>query len=246
MKAIPALIAALVYLSQPLYAGVQTGPVTNTANGHLYYLLTEDTWQNSEAEAIALGGHLTTINDQAEQDWVFSTFGSYGGTNFSLWIGLRKASGENDFQWANGNPFTYTNWFAGEPNNGGSGPDAGIEDYVHMEKTGNGFGTPPGFWNDLASPNLYYPQFDPICGVVEVNLSAPPLMSIRLLQGDSISVGWTSQTNRMYQVQYCTNLTTHLWLDLGSLESGNGTWNYLIDTNALVDLQRLYKVVLLP
>ena len=50
--------------------------MTNSANGHVYFLLTENTWQNSELEAVRFGGHLVTINDAAEQDWVFSTFGS--------------------------------------------------------------------------------------------------------------------------------------------------------------------------
>jgi hypothetical protein len=68
--------------------------VTNSANGHVYYLLPQSTWSASEADAQALGGHLVTINDQAEQQWVFSTFGSYGGTDKSLWIGLREFAPE--------------------------------------------------------------------------------------------------------------------------------------------------------
>ena len=53
--------------------------MTNSANGHVYFLLTENTWQNSELEAVRFGGHLVTINDAAEQDWVFSTLGSVPG-----------------------------------------------------------------------------------------------------------------------------------------------------------------------
>ena len=68
-----------------------TGPVVNPANNHTYYLLAESPWQAAEAEAVALGGHLATINDQAEQDWMFSNFGYDGGTNHSLWIGFNDA-----------------------------------------------------------------------------------------------------------------------------------------------------------
>jgi len=46
-------------------------------NGHTYHLLELATWSDSEAEAVALGGHLATINDQAEQDWIWNTFGNY-------------------------------------------------------------------------------------------------------------------------------------------------------------------------
>jgi hypothetical protein len=64
-----------------ILAGVQSGfaasPISNAifnpANGHSYYLLSFDTWSNSEAEAVTLGGHLVTINDAAEQSFVYNT-----------------------------------------------------------------------------------------------------------------------------------------------------------------------------
>ena len=59
-------------------AAVLAGPITNVA-GHIYYLLTPATWTQSENEAIALGGHLVTINDDAENDWVYDTFSQFGG-----------------------------------------------------------------------------------------------------------------------------------------------------------------------
>ncbi len=44
-------------------------------NGHRYELLESQTWDNAEAAAVALGGHLVTIDDQAEQDWIQQTLG---------------------------------------------------------------------------------------------------------------------------------------------------------------------------
>ena len=149
-------------------AEILAGPITNPANGHDYYLLTPNTWSASEAEAENLGGTLAVIQNDAEQEWVFSRFGSYGGTNRSLWIGLHRNGPGGPFVSVTDARVNYFNWAAGEPNNGGGGPSSGKEIYVHMEKTGNGFGNPPGFWNDLESPNINYPQFDPLCGVVEV------------------------------------------------------------------------------
>jgi hypothetical protein len=230
-------------LSGALHAGTLAGPITNSVNGHLYYLLTEDTWQNSEAQAIALGGHLTTIRDQSQQNWVFSTFASYGGTNASLWIGLRKVGGSGPFQWVSGEQLVYTKWGAGEPNNGGGGPSAGKEAYVHMMKTGAGSGTLPAFWNDLESPNIYYGSFDPIRGVVEVIPPGPTAMSIRVSQ---VEVCWTTRTNRVYQLQYSSELTTNLWTNLSSPLTGDGSSICVPEPIVPGEPQRFYRVVLLP
>jgi hypothetical protein len=55
------------------------GPVVNPANNHLYYLLDTTGWVESEDFAVnSLDGHLVTINDAAENQWVFDTFGSSG------------------------------------------------------------------------------------------------------------------------------------------------------------------------
>src|SRR5437868_1191815 len=38
----------------------------NSDTGHYYYALNRTDWQSAENEAKSLGGHLVTINDQAE------------------------------------------------------------------------------------------------------------------------------------------------------------------------------------
>ena len=44
--------------------------ITNIANHHVYVLLSSASWKDSEAEAVALGGHLATVRDQTEEDWL--------------------------------------------------------------------------------------------------------------------------------------------------------------------------------
>jgi hypothetical protein len=46
----------------------------NPATGHNYYLLAQSTWTVAESQAITLGGHLVTINDAAEDNWVSTAF----------------------------------------------------------------------------------------------------------------------------------------------------------------------------
>ena len=78
--------------------GILEGPIQNPANTHTYYLLEPDiTWAQAEAEANSLGGHLVTINDAAEQAWVWSTFGER-----DLWIGINDVAVEGSFVWVSG------------------------------------------------------------------------------------------------------------------------------------------------
>ena len=144
-------------------AAVLAGPITNAANAHVYYLLSSNTWTASEAEAVGLGGHLVTINDAAENQWVLNTFFPLTGVPYSsLWIGLNDAANEGQFVWANGEPAAFTYWYPGEPNNLG----VGGEDYATIRHPSE---TPPtGSWNDLANtPNA------PTFGVVEVTTPLP-------------------------------------------------------------------------
>lgn len=138
-------------------AGIIAGPITNAANEHIYYLLTPNSWTASEAEAESLDGTLAIIKNSDEQQWVFSTFRSYGGvSDRNLWIGLRRDWTGGPFEWVTGAPLAYTNWAPAEPDN-----CAGDESFVHIWISPN-----PGTWNDAADGlNLNGSQPN---GVVEV------------------------------------------------------------------------------
>ncbi|MEM9586008.1 MAG: CARDB domain-containing protein, partial [Planctomycetota bacterium] len=73
-------------------------------------------WTSAQSYAQSLGGNLVVLNDQDEQNFVFSQF---GGVN-SYWIGLREGSTAGDWStWVDGTPVTYSAWSGSEPNNGG-------------------------------------------------------------------------------------------------------------------------------
>ena len=144
-------------------ASVLFGPILNPANHHTYLLLETAPWTDSEAEALTLGGHLVTINDSAENDWVFDTFVPLLPTTVGafIWIGLNDAAHEGTLEWASGEPVTFTNWSSGQPDNAHSG-----EDYAHLW-TPDIIPQAPEVWrqwndlpNELAGANGY--------GVVEV------------------------------------------------------------------------------
>ncbi len=91
-----------------------------------YYALTETgmSWDMLEALSVQVGGHLVSINDAAEEEWLYSTFGS---TMF--WIGLTDYPNEGEYRWTSGEPMTYLNWCPGEPTDTAGG--SGSEDAVH-------------------------------------------------------------------------------------------------------------------
>ena len=142
-------------------------PVPAAAIKKARYILTSgpSNWREAEAEAVALGGHLVTINDREEQKLLVSLFLSGNKARRTYWIGLTDRNSEVRFRWVSGEPLTYTNWnrglFGREPNNYGSG-----EDYVVMNwHRPHGRTGVLGDWNDtpmdginaaLLGPESYY------------------------------------------------------------------------------------------
>jgi hypothetical protein len=173
IKSLGLLLGVIAFLCVfqlfPLPAKAQTASPeilsTATYNGHTYYLLSSDNWTNSESYAQSLGGHLATINDEAESAFVFNTFTEKGKINRGLWIGLNDVDSEGSFVWASGEAVAFTKFAVGEPNNGGSG-----EDYVHMFYPSD---SRAPFWND--APDVAVPfEGIPMYGVVEVATGGTP------------------------------------------------------------------------
>lgn len=150
---------------------------TNEDNGHVYYLLEEDGWVNSELEAIRLGGHLVTVNDPAEDVWVYETFKGvveeivgvpedyigvlgedYDGG--SLWTGLYKDPVEG-WVWVSGETETYRNW-AQTPTQ----PSGAVNEIYCGIFIGDWWAlNNSGQWHDIADPEA---PWDRGFGVVEV------------------------------------------------------------------------------
>jgi hypothetical protein len=128
----------------------------NPATGHDYLYVADPLmpWAEAEENAVSLGGHLVTINDAAEGEWLVATFGT------EYWIGLNDIAVEGEWVWVSGEPATFTNWQPGEPNDGQPGDPSVGEDAAAMRSI------PQTVWNDRRA-DLSLPF------VVEVGPPAP-------------------------------------------------------------------------
>jgi lectin-like protein len=156
------------------------GDVTNPANNHVYHILEESTWTDAQAAAVQLGGHLVTIDDLAEDTWVFDTFGNWASQPRDMWIGFNDITAEGSFEWVSGDPITYTNWAPGQPDNYLGNNATEGEDMVHMYGFGSIYG--PGQWNDMhdADPGTAGWTFG-LYGIVE--LEGPAFTVTNLVGG---------------------------------------------------------------
>jgi hypothetical protein len=222
--------AVLTVLSPP--SPILAGPITNAANRHAYYLLSATNWPAAEAIAVSLGGHLVTINDAAENTWVFTNFSTFGGGDRALWTGLTDQETEGDWRWISGDLASYRNWAPGEPNSGGGFfPD---EDHVLMWNPNSGY--PPGSWTDAPSNQLH-------AAVVELPIArAVRLTSLVREPGTYPRLRFGGVAGNTYSVQASTNLKD--WEIVGfSVADSNGLGEF--EDSASTGLPcRYYRVVM--
>ena len=117
-------------------------------------------WTQAKADAEAKGGHLATITSAAEWSAAASQLGS--DASKCMWLGGFQSTGSQEpaggWKWVTAEPFVYTNWASGEPNNTFG---AGLtEDYlvVNWERL------PSGSWNDLPNSIAAFPTRGPVSG----------------------------------------------------------------------------------
>jgi hypothetical protein len=141
-----------------------TGP-----NGHPYALLGASDLAAAQSVAQGMGGHLVSITDFSENDWIRSTFNGVSGVTNDFWLGYNDVQSEGNFVWSNGEVTNYENWNTGEPNNSGN------EDYAQMTSTGK--------WNDVNGTVMGH-------GIVEISepsLAITPLVAGQLATFDAAS-----------------------------------------------------------
>jgi Lectin C-type domain len=141
------------------------GAVTNEQNGHCYRVNSDKLSFTAAREACqAAAGHLVTLGDEAEDDYVHDLLDD------AHWIGGSdgrpdRTEGTGPYTWVDGEPWGYSNWEDGQPNAVATNcpnENSGSNCYEHCA-----FQTADGAWNDRAC-------FHTIASICEWDLEIPP------------------------------------------------------------------------
>jgi hypothetical protein len=184
-----------------------TVPMETDANDHHYQIFREMlSWQEAKEACEAMGGHLATITSADEQ----KVIEDLNVQEEDLWIGAsRDESGA--WAWVTGEPWSYTNWNEGEPNN--SSNVAPNETCAAIWPKG---------WNDLANDNLYE-QSGYIC---EWDGAQEPVVisSGRLKRGVYVSSQDPGNTLTIHQVDGNTATFTVFWPRIAAIDQAEATF----------------------
>jgi len=156
---------------------VYAAPIIWGVNGHQYdvILAASILWTDARNAALALGlgWDLASITSQAEQDFIIPLLPANPIDRDHVWLGGTDTNVEGVFQWSNGDPFTFTSWWPGEPNNFGN------EDYLAFDWRGT------WNWNDLPVNGAGL-----ITGYVVENSNVPEPSTMLLLLSGLAGLGY--------------------------------------------------------
>jgi hypothetical protein len=119
-------------------------------NGHYYAKMEQALkWGQAKMAAAAMGGYLATVTSAAENKWLTDTFGGSDGSELTLcWIGgfqAGESEADEGWQWVTGEPWSYSSWGEGEPNDLSNYDEVGENvlsfDHITSDEGKN--------WNDL-------------------------------------------------------------------------------------------------
>ena len=184
MKASHLLAAGVLLLGSGWQALAQPEPWSHPDGSIHHYWAFADTcgitWAAAEDSAERQGGYLVTLTSHAENDFVHSLVYSWPYWHkrsspkawAGPWLGGRQRAGapepDSGWQWITGEPFDYSNWSSGQPNNYGG------QDALHFgESQYRWLST----WNDVSSLDSFIRGY-----VVEFSAEST---TVGLLQNDS-------------------------------------------------------------
>uniref|UniRef100_A0A1I8HUP2 DDE_3 domain-containing protein n=1 Tax=Macrostomum lignano TaxID=282301 RepID=A0A1I8HUP2_9PLAT len=149
-------------------------------------------WFDAKHQCEFQGGKLASIVTQEEKAYIaarIKTMKDEDSGILGFWLGFNDRAEEGYWVWDDGEPVTFLNWAAGEPNNAGAGEDCGM---IYADSA---------MWNDFACEKRYAS----ICkklGNVLITIEPPPATTIEVPDGylRGCRDGYSVHNNMCYKV----------------------------------------------
>jgi len=201
-----------------------------------YVIVQGPTWEEAEANAVKLGGHLVTINDAAENDFITNIIKLEN--DLSFFIGATDKQNEGVWTDALGTPLSFTNWDTwsnGKEPNGGTSENYGV---IYPPSSFTGWSRASGKWND--TPNVTQTTK----GVAEIKLTpnnnptGTPSITGTLKVGSMLTIdasaikdvdNFTGYTPT-YKYSWESSTDGNTWTALTSIDATDGNSTYTLTT----------------
>ena len=183
--------------------------MSSIRSNSFYQIVEGSSWTQAESNAVNLGGHLVTINDASENNWLVENFVDHVSFNGKVgdksgdarytpraWIGLTDQDDEGNYKWISGEPLTYFQPTKDYQLTGLKDTYTGLyegdtprwrfidQDYISIQ-LGNASTSDwlPGYWEDVWNNHWMYEQ-----GIAEVPLSYFSISDLTVSEGNSGTV----------------------------------------------------------
>ena len=203
-----------------------------------YVIVQGPTWEEAEANAVKLGGHLVTINDAAENKFIADTFLGEGFQD--LWIGLSRTVSSSSWQWIDKSNLSYANWNSEY----GTATNEDKRNYSFIRwfsDSNDSRGHLKGQWDNFSSSGEFMSSNRVDGGIAEIKLdpnntpTGTPTLSGTLKVGSTLTIdkspikdkdnyeGWTPTYSYKWEVSSDSGKT---WKELTSSDAKDGNSSY--------------------
>jgi hypothetical protein len=195
---IPSLGAPLLTLLMATSRPAPASPAYFSGTGHWYEAVKVPaglTWNEGFTNAVNRGGYLCTITSAAENLFVAGLVDAGYYSDLSItndilgpWLGGFRHAGETNWQWLTGEMFSYTAWYANQPD-GYGGSEQRLQFY-HGATIGSTWGDHPGDpIYGYSLPRGYIVEYDQ-----QLQLTAVRSNAVTVISWSQPAPGWLLET----------------------------------------------------